>query len=61
VLTDTPSPVDASFVAPGRYLSWPINSLRHFIEKRPDLRTTLLELANRDLAEKLERSLAAGA
>jgi hypothetical protein len=59
VLTGSPSPVDAAFSAPARYFAWPVNTLRNFLDKRPDLRTTLLQLANRDLANKLERVMAA--
>jgi CRP-like cAMP-binding protein len=59
VLTGNPSPVDAAFSAPARYFAWPVNTLRTFLDKRPDLRTTLLQLANRDLAEKVERLMAA--
>jgi hypothetical protein len=59
VLTGSPSPVDAAFSAPARYFAWPVNTLRSFLDKRPDLRTTLLQLANRDLANKLERVMAA--
>jgi signal transduction histidine kinase len=58
VLTGNPSPVDAAFSAPARYFAWPLNTLRSFLDKRPDLRTTLLQLANRDLADKLERVMA---
>jgi signal transduction histidine kinase len=59
VLTGNPSPVDASFNTAARYFAWPVNTLRSFLDKRPDLRTTLLRLANRDLAEKLERVMSA--
>jgi hypothetical protein len=59
VLTGSPSPVDAAFNAPARYFSWRPNTLRSFLDKKPDLRTTLLQLANRDLADKLERAIAA--
>jgi Popeye protein conserved region len=59
VLTGSPSPVDATFVGPARYFAWPVQSLRSFLDKRPDLRTTLQRLASRDLADKLERAIAA--
>jgi len=58
VLTGSPSAVDASFVAPGRYIGWPLQALRVFLDKRPDLRLALLQLASRDLAGKLEQALA---
>jgi hypothetical protein len=54
-LTGTASVVDAVFTASARYMSWPLQSLRAFLDKRPELRVTLQGLANRDLAGKLER------
>ena len=57
-LTGVPSPVDATFSEAARYMSWPLSSLRAFIDKRPDLRVTLQGLVSRDLAGKLERLLA---
>jgi hypothetical protein len=54
-LTGTASVVDAVFTASSRYMSWPLQSLRAFVDKRPELRATLQGLANRDLAGKLER------
>jgi len=59
VLTGTPSPVEASFTGHGRYMSWPVGSLRSFLDKRPELRIALLQLASRDLSKKIEQSLAA--
>src|SRR5262249_48068872 len=56
-LTGAPSPVDATFSEPARYMSWPLSSLRTFIDKRPDLRIALQGLVSRDLAGKLERLL----
>jgi hypothetical protein len=53
-LTGQPSPISASFVEPGRYMRWPVPDLRAFIDKKPELRTTLQQLVNRDLARKLE-------
>jgi CRP-like cAMP-binding protein len=54
-LTGSPSPVDAAFTEPGRYMRWPLSSLRTFVDKRPELRVTLQGLVNRDLAGKVER------
>jgi hypothetical protein len=34
-------------------MSWPLSSLRTFVDKRPDLRVTLQGLVSRDLATKL--------
>jgi len=56
-LTGSPSPVEATFSEPARYISWPLASLRTFVDKRPDLRVTLQGLVSRDLASKLERLL----
>jgi CRP-like cAMP-binding protein len=57
-LTGAPSPVEATFSEPSRYMSWPLSSLRTFVDRRPDLRVTLQGLVNRDLAGKLEQLLA---
>jgi signal transduction histidine kinase len=59
VLTGNPSPVDATFKSSARYFAWPVNTLRSFLDKKPDLRTTVLRLANQDLAGKLERLMSA--
>jgi Popeye-like protein len=56
-LTGSPSPIEATFTEPGRYMRWPLESLRTFMDKRPELRVTLLGHVNRDLAGKLERAL----
>jgi hypothetical protein len=53
-LTGEPSPVEATFTAPGRYMCWCLANLRSFVDKRPELRVTLQRLVNRDVAEKLE-------
>jgi CRP-like cAMP-binding protein len=57
-LTGAPSPVEATFIEPARYMSWPLPSLRTFMDKRPDLRVALQSLVSRDLAGKLERLMA---
>jgi CRP-like cAMP-binding protein len=54
-LTGSPSPVDAAFTGPARYMEWPLSSIRTFVDKRPELRVTLQALVNRDLARKIER------
>lgn len=54
-LTGDPSPVDATFTRTARYMCWPLQSIRSFIDRRPDLRVTLQGLVNRDLALKLEQ------
>jgi CRP-like cAMP-binding protein len=54
-VTDEASSFDATFSEPGRYMSWPLRSLRTFLDKRPELRVALQRLASHDLATKLER------
>jgi CRP-like cAMP-binding protein len=58
-LTGDPSPVEATFTEPARYMSWPLSNIRSFLDKRPELRVTLQSLVNRDLAAKLERLVSA--
>jgi hypothetical protein len=58
-LTGDPSPVDATFTRTGRYMCWPVQSIRSFIDRRPDLRVTLQGLVSRDLALKLEQVMLA--
>ena len=59
-LTDTPSPVSASFVESGRYIEWPLEQLRAFLDRRPELRLALQRHVSQDLARKLELALSAG-
>ena len=56
-LTGAPSPVEATFTEPARYMSWSLPSLRTFMDKRPDLRVALQALVSRDLAGKVEQLL----
>jgi hypothetical protein len=53
-LVGEPSPVDARFRETGRYLSWPLSSLRVFIDKHPDLRLALQQMVSRDVSRKVE-------
>src|SRR5215510_4542124 len=46
---------DAAFSEPGRYMSWPLATLRTFLDKRPELRVALQRLAGHDLAMKVEQ------
>jgi CRP-like cAMP-binding protein len=57
-LRGVPSPVDATFIEPTRYMSWSLPTLLAFIDKRPDLRVALQSLASHDLTLKIERLLA---
>jgi CRP-like cAMP-binding protein len=52
-LTGDPSPVEGTFTQPARYMVWPLDALRRFLDRRPDLRVTLQGLVNRDLAGKI--------
>jgi Popeye-like protein len=56
-LTGAPSPVEIVFSEPARYMRWALADLRSFMDKRPELRMTLQQLVNRDLAGKLEKLL----
>jgi hypothetical protein len=59
-LTDNLSSVSASFCEPGRYIQWPLSNLLVFLNKKPEIRTTVQALVNRDLAEKVEVALRPG-
>jgi Popeye-like protein len=59
-LTDTPSPLSASFVENGRYIEWPLEQLRAFLDRRPELRLALQRHVSQDLARKLESALSSG-
>ena len=56
-LSGEPAPVAATFRETARYFAWPLTSLRVFLEKRPELRSALQSLLNRDLVTKLEQLL----
>ena len=58
-LRGAPSPVEIVFTEPARYMRWSLPDLRAFMDKRPDLRVTLQQHVNRDLAGKLEKMLSA--
>jgi hypothetical protein len=58
-LTGAPSPVEIVFTEPARYMRWSLPDLRSFMDKRPDLRMTLQQHVNRDLAGKVEKLLSA--
>jgi CRP-like cAMP-binding protein len=53
-LTGEASTFDAAFIERGRYMSWPLPSLRRFLDRRPELRIALQKLASHDLARKVE-------
>lgn len=57
-VNDDVASFDAAFSEPGRYMSWPLPTLRKFLDKRPELRLALQRLAGHDLATKVERLLA---
>src|SRR5262245_57512638 len=54
-VTGEPSSFGAAFTDAGRYMSWPLARLRKFLDKRPELRVALQQLASRDLATKVGR------
>jgi CRP-like cAMP-binding protein len=53
-LTGEPSPIEASFSESARYIRWPLESLRAFVDRRPELRAVLQRFLNRDLSTKVE-------
>jgi CRP-like cAMP-binding protein len=53
-LSGDPSPIEASFSESGRYIRWPLDSLRAFVDRRPELRHALQSFLNRDLSAKVE-------
>ncbi len=57
-LTREPSPVDARFTTRGRYITWPVERLRAFLEARPELRSAVLAHIQQDIARKLYGRLA---
>jgi hypothetical protein len=59
-LTGEPSPADAAFATPGRYMRWQVPALRAFLERRPEMRTAVRALIQQDLARKLHEKVAAG-
>jgi CRP-like cAMP-binding protein len=60
-MTGDAASFDAAFSEPGRYMSWPLATLRTFLDKRPELRLALQRLAGHDLALKVERLVPRGA
>lgn len=55
--TGEPSPVDAAFVTAGRYVEWPIADLRRFLDRKPDIRATLREHVNVELAKRMHAAV----
>jgi len=58
-LAGAPSPVDILFTEPARYMRWSLPDLKTFMDNRPELRVTLQQLVNRELAVKVEKLLSA--
>ena len=58
-LTGDPSPIEGTFTRPARYMAWPLEALRRFLDRRPELRVTLQGLVSRDLASKVGELAAA--
>jgi len=57
-LTDQPSLIEARFSERGRYVRWPILTVREFADSRPELRSKLQSLISRNLALNVERLVA---
>jgi hypothetical protein len=47
------SPVDAVASESTRYLCWPLAGIRAFLDRKPELRSTLAQLTNQELARKM--------
>jgi hypothetical protein len=54
-LLDEPSPVDAVFTEPARYMCWPLSHIRPLLDKKPELRATLQHLTTHELARKVQQ------
>ncbi len=57
-LLDEASPVDAVVTEASRYLCWPLAGIRSFLERKPELRATLAQLTNQELARKMQQAVA---
>lgn len=55
-----PSPADVMVVSPSLVVSWNLALLRKFVEPRPELRSKLLQIHDRDLVSKLNELAAHG-
>jgi hypothetical protein len=55
--TEEPSSADAAFVNAGRYVKWPIASLRRFLERKPDIRAALQQHVNTALAKRVREAV----
>ncbi len=59
-LIGEPSPIDAVFVEPARYMCWSLPNVRTFLDRKPELRNTLQRMTSHDLATKLQHLASAG-
>jgi hypothetical protein len=50
------SPVDAVVSESTRYLCWPLAGIRTFLDRKPELRSTLSRLTNQELARKMQQA-----
>jgi Popeye protein conserved region len=55
-LLGEPSAVDAVVTEPTRYLRWPLAGIRAFLDQKPELRATLVQLTNQELARKMHQA-----
>ena len=54
-LLGEPSPVDAVFIEPARYICWPLSHIRAFLNRKPELRAALDHLTSHELARKVQQ------
>ena len=54
-LLGEPSPIDAVFVQPARYIHWPLSHIRIFLNKKPELRAVLEHQTSHELARKVQQ------
>lgn len=55
--TEESSSADAAFLTPGRYVKWATADLRHFLERKPEVRTALQQHVNAELAKRVREAV----
>ena len=53
VLMGDPLPVDIKLKTPSRYICWPIEPLRKFLDHQPEIRAKLQQIVSHDLAQSV--------
>lgn len=56
-ISGQPSPIDAKFCEPGRYVRWRVERIEAFMNRDPELRVILQNLLSHELAHKVARLL----